>query len=105
MGLTAATLSVLIMLLYQTANTYSMFWLTFWTEDTYLKNKSLSYSTEYNTRFAKYIVGFSLLGVLQGITTSTTATTTTTTLSVSQLAFYVNLHRAVIGPSATLTGR
>ena len=23
----------------------------------------------------------------------------------SQLAFYVNLHRAVIGPSATLTGR
>ena len=26
-------------------------------------------------------------------------------LIVSQLAFYVNLHRAVIGPSATLTGR
>ena len=25
--------------------------------------------------------------------------------SASQLAFYVNLHRAVIGPSATLTGR
>ena len=25
--------------------------------------------------------------------------------SLSQLAFYVNLHRAVIGPSATLTGR
>ena len=25
--------------------------------------------------------------------------------SISQLAFYVNLHRAVIGPSATLTGR
>ena len=25
--------------------------------------------------------------------------------STSQLAFYVNLHRAVIGPSATLTGR
>ena len=24
---------------------------------------------------------------------------------ISQLAFYVNLHRAVIGPSATLTGR
>ena len=24
---------------------------------------------------------------------------------MSQLAFYVNLHRAVIGPSATLTGR
>ena len=27
------------------------------------------------------------------------------TLPFSQLAFYVNLHRAVIGPSATLTGR
>ena len=26
-------------------------------------------------------------------------------LGISQLAFYVNLHRAVIGPSATLTGR
>ena len=26
-------------------------------------------------------------------------------LTWSQLAFYVNLHRAVIGPSATLTGR
>ena len=26
-------------------------------------------------------------------------------LEASQLAFYVNLHRAVIGPSATLTGR
>ena len=26
-------------------------------------------------------------------------------LPLSQLAFYVNLHRAVIGPSATLTGR
>ena len=26
-------------------------------------------------------------------------------LQVAQLAFYVNLHRAVIGPSATLTGR
>ena len=26
-------------------------------------------------------------------------------LLLSQLAFYVNLHRAVIGPSATLTGR
>ena len=25
--------------------------------------------------------------------------------TTSQLAFYVNLHRAVIGPSATLTGR
>ena len=25
--------------------------------------------------------------------------------SLTQLAFYVNLHRAVIGPSATLTGR
>ena len=25
--------------------------------------------------------------------------------SPSQLVFYVNLHRAVIGPSATLTGR
>ena len=25
--------------------------------------------------------------------------------TLSQLAFYVNLHRAVIGPSATLTGR
>ena len=25
--------------------------------------------------------------------------------NISQLAFYVNLHRAVIGPSATLTGR
>ena len=25
--------------------------------------------------------------------------------SITQLAFYVNLHRAVIGPSATLTGR
>ena len=24
---------------------------------------------------------------------------------ISQLAFYVNLHRAVIGPSATLAGR
>ena len=28
-----------------------------------------------------------------------------TGLCCSQLAFYVNLHRAVIGPSATLTGR
>ena len=28
-----------------------------------------------------------------------------TLLSISQLAFYVNQHRAVIGPSATLTGR
>ena len=26
-------------------------------------------------------------------------------IGLSQLAFYVNLHRAVIGPSATLTGR
>ena len=26
-------------------------------------------------------------------------------INVTQLAFYVNLHRAVIGPSATLTGR
>ena len=26
-------------------------------------------------------------------------------ITISQLAFYVNLHRAVIGPSATLTGR
>ena len=26
-------------------------------------------------------------------------------MSQPQLAFYVNLHRAVIGPSATLTGR
>ena len=28
-----------------------------------------------------------------------------TKLCSTQLAFYVNLHRAVIGPSATLTGR
>ena len=26
-------------------------------------------------------------------------------LLLTQLAFYVNLHRAIIGPSATLTGR
>ena len=31
--------------------------------------------------------------------------TTVHTESHTQLAFYVNLYRAVIGPSATLTGR
>ena len=30
---------------------------------------------------------------------------TQTWIRIAQLAFYVNLHRAVIGPSATLTGR
>ena len=66
MGLVPATVSVLIFLVYQVVNTYSMFWLTFWTEDIYLKNASLSYSQEYQDSFTKYIVVYSLLGILQG---------------------------------------
>lgn len=66
MGVTAAFLSVLIMIIYQGLSIYSMFYLTFWTDDEYLKNSSLANTSEYDRRFTIYLVTYSLLGLIQG---------------------------------------
>jgi len=66
MGITWAIMIVVFCLLFQGFNLYSNFWLTDWTEDTYLANTSLSDTHKYVDTNIYYLVVYSVLGVLQG---------------------------------------
>uniref|UniRef100_A0A1I8FAU3 ABC transporter domain-containing protein n=1 Tax=Macrostomum lignano TaxID=282301 RepID=A0A1I8FAU3_9PLAT len=63
-----ACLFFLFFLLYQAASVYSNIWLTFWTSDPYLNNKSsLSNSSEYVNKRNMYLGGYGGIGVAQSV--------------------------------------
>lgn len=76
MGLYAALASVVLMVFYQSLSVYSMFWLTFWTEDPYLKNRTnavlntvdniTEYNPEYTLTSKYYLTVYALMVIVQG---------------------------------------
>ncbi|KAL4236836.1 hypothetical protein ACF0H5_005222 [Mactra antiquata] len=77
MGSVAALMSAILLILYQGLNVYSMFWLTFWTEDEYLKNRTNSvldtftndtvYNPDYTGKSKYYLISYSVMGIVQGV--------------------------------------
>ncbi|XP_059158170.1 multidrug resistance-associated protein 1-like isoform X2 [Physella acuta] len=59
--------SFLCYLVYMGSNIFSGIWLSQWTDDTYLANRSLSNTTEYTDRTNLYIGLYGGLGVIQGV--------------------------------------
>ncbi|KAL5020046.1 hypothetical protein ScPMuIL_002938 [Solemya velum] len=67
MGIVPVVLVFLSIAVYSAINVYSSFWLTFWTEDPYLKNLTLTNTTTYHDKYTMYLGVFTLLGVAQGV--------------------------------------
>ena len=53
-------------MIFQGLNVFSNYWLTFWTEDSLLKNTSLGHTDEYEKRFQWYLIWYTVFGVIQG---------------------------------------
>ena len=73
-----------------------------------LAHKKGSYVCNSSNHLAQFRIGATDMRVLTEAFSRTPylrAAKALARLRLSQLAFYVNLHRAIIGPSATLTGR
>lgn len=66
MGIWAALASVLLLLFYHVLSVYSMFWLTFWTEDPFLKNRSNVVLIEYADKSTNYLIIYAVMGIIQG---------------------------------------
>ncbi|KAL5020060.1 hypothetical protein ScPMuIL_002952 [Solemya velum] len=67
MGIVVAILVFVFMTLFQGLNVYSNYWLTYWTEDPYLKNQSLTNTTTYEEKFITYLSVYTVLGIAQGV--------------------------------------
>ncbi|XP_053388123.1 multidrug resistance-associated protein 1-like isoform X2 [Mercenaria mercenaria] len=67
MGLWVALISVLLLVFYHVLTVYSMFWLTFWTEDPFLKNRSNAVLDEYADKSTKYMIVYVLMCLIQGV--------------------------------------
>lgn len=65
-GVSPVVLVFLSVLIYSGLNVYSNFWLTFWTEDSYLKNMTLTNTTTYHDKYTMYLGVFTALVVGQG---------------------------------------
>ena len=61
-----ALLSIVILVGYQTLSVYSMFWLTFWTEDPFLNNASNAVNEEYSGQSIYYLTSFLAMVLVQG---------------------------------------
>ncbi|KAL5020047.1 hypothetical protein ScPMuIL_002939 [Solemya velum] len=66
MGIVPVVLVFLSIAVYSAISVYSSFWLTFWTDDPYLKNLTLTNTTTYHDKYTMYLGVFTLLGVAQG---------------------------------------
>ncbi|XP_060602679.1 multidrug resistance-associated protein 1-like isoform X1 [Ruditapes philippinarum] len=67
MGYCWTFIAVIFMTIFQTMSVYSNYWLTYWTEDALLKNTSQGHTKAYENKFVYYLVGYTLIGVLQGV--------------------------------------
>lgn len=67
MGYLALLLVMLFMVAFQSLSVFSNYWLTYWTEDTLMKNISLGHTSEYEDRYVYYLVCYTIIGVIQGI--------------------------------------
>ncbi|XP_053400725.1 multidrug resistance-associated protein 1-like isoform X1 [Mercenaria mercenaria] len=67
MGYLATTIALVFMTIFQAMSVYSNYWLTYWTEDALLKNLSLGHTREYENKFVYYLVGYTIIGIIQGI--------------------------------------
>ncbi|XP_076093492.1 ATP-binding cassette sub-family C member 3-like isoform X1 [Mytilus galloprovincialis] len=68
MGIPATIMGLLALAAQQGLNIYQNFWITFWTEDIYIKNATLIHTQSYTDITFYYLGIYALLGVLQGIT-------------------------------------
>ncbi|XP_033725322.1 multidrug resistance-associated protein 1-like [Pecten maximus] len=66
-GVFATLFSLLMMTLFQGLNVYSTFWITDWTTDEYLVNRSNQGDDEYSDRNIYYLVVYGVLGLVQGV--------------------------------------
>ncbi|KAK3094622.1 hypothetical protein FSP39_004144, partial [Pinctada imbricata] len=67
MGYFATFFSVFSLAAFHGLTVYGNFFLTYWTEDEYLNNQSLSYTSEYTNRNVYYLTVYGVLGIFQGI--------------------------------------
>jgi hypothetical protein len=65
-GICAISFSFFLFGLYQVASAWSNFWLTDWSQDTYLTNSSNIHTQQYKNKKDYYLVGFGLFGIVQG---------------------------------------
>ncbi|XP_076093490.1 ATP-binding cassette sub-family C member 3-like isoform X1 [Mytilus galloprovincialis] len=68
MGIPAAFVVLIALVTQQGLNIYQNFWITFWTEDSYLKNATFIHTQKYTDKKYYYLGMYALLGILQGIT-------------------------------------
>lgn len=66
MGIPATIMGLLALAAQQGLNIYQNFWITFWTEDIYIKNATLIHTQSYTDITFYYLGIYALLGVLQG---------------------------------------
>ncbi|KAH3867982.1 hypothetical protein DPMN_031118 [Dreissena polymorpha] len=67
MGVFWVVVSMLAMLLYHVVSVYSMFWLTYWTEDPVLRNQSNVVKQEYSQASIFYLIIYAVMGLVQGL--------------------------------------
>lgn len=68
MGIPAAFVVLIALVTQQGLNIYQNFWITFWTEDSYLKNATFIHTQKYTDKKYYYLGMYALLGILQGKT-------------------------------------
>lgn len=66
MGLVAVFISTITLVSNQGLNVFSNFWITFWTEDSYLKNVTLVNTEKYDDLKYYYLGMYGLIGIVQG---------------------------------------
>ena len=66
MGVIAVLTIFFFMSLYQGLNIYSNFWLTYWTEDPLLKNKTNAGSPDFVQKTYFYLIMYFVIGLVQG---------------------------------------
>ncbi|KAH3867978.1 hypothetical protein DPMN_031114 [Dreissena polymorpha] len=67
MGVFWVIISMATMLLYHVVSVYSMFWLTYWTEDPFLRNQSNVVEQEYSQASIFYLIIYAVMGLVQGV--------------------------------------
>ncbi|CAL1537561.1 unnamed protein product [Lymnaea stagnalis] len=91
--------SFLCYLVYMGSNIFSSIWLSKWTDDTYLANRSLSATEEYADKTNLYIGLYGGLGVIQGIFTYTfSASLLVKTVVASNLLHNAMMHNVMRSP-------
>lgn len=67
MGWMAVLVSTITLVANQGLNVFLNFWISFWTEDTYLQNATLIGTNEYDDLKYYYLGMYGFMGVLQGM--------------------------------------